>query len=89
MKSLSPESTTHSNNRELIVSTSSKLHVFVEHIPKSITLILQQFDKIFVEPNGLPPMRGNEYFIRLKPETGDISVRPYIYPQGSNENIGG
>ena len=42
--------------------------------------LLRQFDDIFTEPYGLPPMCPYDHCIHLLPGIAPIAVRPYRYP---------
>ncbi|XP_075650145.1 uncharacterized protein LOC142620705 [Castanea sativa] len=42
--------------------------------------VLEEFAAVFEEPKGLPPCRGHEHQIILKPGTQPICQRPYRYP---------
>jgi hypothetical protein len=41
--------------------------------------LLEEFAKLFVEPQGLPPRLHLCHQIRLKPGTDAVAVRPYRY----------
>ena len=42
--------------------------------------VLEEFQTVFEEPQGLPPNRGHEHQIMLKEEAKSTSQRPYRYP---------
>uniref|UniRef100_A0A2N9GGR4 Chromo domain-containing protein n=1 Tax=Fagus sylvatica TaxID=28930 RepID=A0A2N9GGR4_FAGSY len=42
--------------------------------------VLEEFQNVFEEPQGLPPNRGHEHQIMLKAEAKPTSQRPYRYP---------
>ena len=42
--------------------------------------MLEEFAIVFEEPKGLPPCRGHEHQIILKPGTQPTCQRPYRYP---------
>jgi hypothetical protein len=42
--------------------------------------LLGTFADIFAEPTGLPPARGHDHRIILKPDASSVAVRPYRYP---------
>jgi len=43
--------------------------------------LLEQFEPVFAEPQGLPPMRPYDHRIHLLPGTAPVTIRPYRYPQ--------
>lgn len=55
--------------------------------PSYLQSVLQQHDKVFHMPKGLPPSRGHEHIINLKEGTDPVSVRPYRYPQSQKDEI--
>jgi hypothetical protein len=42
--------------------------------------LLGTFTDVFAEPTGLPPARGHDNRIILKPDASPVAVRPYRYP---------
>ena len=56
-----------------------------ETTPVEISCIVEKISKVFCMPDGLPPLRGIEHQILLKPGTSPVSVRPYRYPQAHQE----
>ena len=50
-------------------------------IPIPVQKVLNQFQKIFDSPIGLPPRRSHDHAITLLPGTLPINVRPYRYSQ--------
>ncbi|KAI3716153.1 hypothetical protein L6452_23281 [Arctium lappa] len=55
--------------------------------PEAIRTIVNKFVDVFKEPQGLPPVRGNEHKIELKIGVQPINVRPYRYPQYQKNEI--
>ena len=52
-----------------------------------VTTLLNTYAPIFEEPKELPPSRGKEHAIVLKPDAQPVSVRPFRYPQVKKEEI--
>ena len=42
--------------------------------------LLEKFEGVFSNPEGLPPCRKKDYTINLIPGTTPVHVRPYHYP---------
>ncbi|XP_010501828.1 PREDICTED: uncharacterized protein LOC104779138 [Camelina sativa] len=49
--------------------------------------LFEEFSMVFAEPTGLPPSRGKEHPINLKPSAEPVSVRPFCYPHAQKEEI--
>ena len=49
--------------------------------------LLQSFEDLFAEPQGLPPVRSCDHRIHLQPNTAPVAVRPYRYPQLQKEEL--
>lgn len=45
----------------------------------AIEQVLNQFDVVFQEPKGLPPVRAQDHHIHLKPNSFPVNVIPYRY----------
>lgn len=58
---------------------TSKAMEICGNLPQAITKILQEFDRIFKEPKGLPPHRLFDHRIHLNPHSKPVNVRPYRY----------
>lgn len=54
----------------------------------TIASILLQFENIFSEPTGLPPIRGVEHQILLKEDSMPKQRYPYRYSHNSKDDIG-
>lgn len=49
--------------------------------------LLDNFDNIFKEPQGLPPGRQQEHIVHLLNGQGPVNVRPYRYPHHHKTEI--
>jgi hypothetical protein len=49
--------------------------------------LLQSFESVFQEPQGLPPARHCDHRIHLKPRTQPVVVKPYRYPQLQKDEL--
>ncbi|KAL8100260.1 hypothetical protein AgCh_032491 [Apium graveolens] len=56
-------------------------------VPEFLKKSLQQYNRVFEEPQGLPPKRAHEHAIRLKEGSSPVGVRPYRYPQSQKDEI--
>ncbi|WVZ81753.1 LOW QUALITY PROTEIN: hypothetical protein U9M48_029095 [Paspalum notatum var. saurae] len=49
--------------------------------------MLGSFADVFAEPTGLPPARGRDHRIILKPDAPPVAVRPYRYPAAHKDEL--
>ncbi|XP_012857031.1 PREDICTED: uncharacterized protein LOC105976303 [Erythranthe guttata] len=56
-------------------------------VPTEIAELLKQFEELFLEPQGLPPIRGTEHQIILKPDAVPKQLCPYRYSHSSKNEI--
>nr|GEZ34527.1 hypothetical protein [Tanacetum cinerariifolium] len=56
-------------------------------IMSNLNPILQEFEDVFVVPNGLPPNRSHDHRIPLKEGTQPINIRPYKHPPTQKDAI--
>lgn len=56
-------------------------------IPESMSMLLQQYARIFDTPTTLPPERDIEHHITLKEGSDPVNVRPYRYAHFQKEEI--
>jgi hypothetical protein len=57
--------------------------VFLEPIQHMIN----EFDYLFAEPQGLPPSRSCDHVIPLVPRSQHINIRPYRFSPAMKEEI--
>jgi hypothetical protein len=57
------------------------------HIPADLQRLLIEFDHLFKEPSGLPPVRSHDHHISLLPNQPPVSTRPYRYPHYQKNEI--
>ncbi|GMJ00990.1 hypothetical protein HRI_003768200 [Hibiscus trionum] len=48
--------------------------------PSELEKLLQQYQSMFEEPQGLPPVRTQDHAIRLQEESSPVNLRPYRFP---------
>ena len=51
-----------------------------EDVEPKLALLLQQYQKVFDKPSGLPPTRNQDHSIPLLKDSGLVKVNPYRYP---------
>ena len=52
-----------------------------QECPQEIDKVIQEFEAVFQNSMGLPPVRGSEHKIELQQGCEPMNVRPYRYPQ--------
>ena len=55
------------------------------HILAQLSSVLESYAELFTTPTTLPPVRGREHAIKLLPQAGSISIRPYRYPHAHKD----
>ena len=63
-----------------IVSTEVADKSKALEVSTEVLFLLEEYASVFKEPKGLPPCRGHEHQILLKPGTQPTCQRPYRYP---------
>lgn len=56
-------------------------------LPPIIIPLIQQFNHLFHESQGLPPMHDYSHHICLLPNSAPVNVRPYRYPHFPKSEI--
>lgn len=59
----------------------------ISEIPVSIQNLLQEYEEIFLEPQGLPPERTCDHTIPLIPGAQPVNVRLYRYTPIQKDEI--
>jgi len=70
-----------------LMATEPLLHSNPPAVHGPVQDLLQQFEDIFREPKGLPPLRSHDHAIPLQDGVTPVSVRPYRYPFYQKEEI--
>lgn len=66
---------------------TQRLHVVRHEGLALMDRLMQSFDDLFVEPQGLPPVRPYDHRIHLQPNMVPVAVRPYRYPQLQKDEL--
>lgn len=69
------------------IQSTQRLHAIRNNEPALLDCLLQLFDDIFAEPQGLPPARACDHQIHLQPNIVPVAVRPYRYPQLQKDEL--
>lgn len=56
-------------------------------IPRLLQGVLEEFEGVFSNPEGLPPCKKRDHAINLIPGTAPVHVRPYRYPYMQKNEI--
>ena len=59
----------------------------MQQLVPEVQTLLDEFATVFKDSKGLPPSRGHEHQIVLKPGTQPICQRPYRYPYYQKSEI--
>lgn len=65
------------NHRDLTVAELGTKPQDEGEIPEFLVATVENHERVFQEPKGLPPSRGREHSIVLKAGSNPVSVRPY------------
>ncbi|XP_019429957.1 PREDICTED: uncharacterized protein LOC109337432 [Lupinus angustifolius] len=72
----------------LLVQCDPKPHARIEEVvPEEIQRVLQQYEEVFQDPQGLPPARRQDHAIHLKEGAEVPNLRPYRYPHYQKAEI--
>lgn len=85
LKMFTSEVTVQTRGVEMELKGMEKCFEKLEPLPLLVEQKLQQYDEVFQNPKGLPPLRGKEHVIVLQDNTKPISVKPYRYPHAQKE----
>jgi hypothetical protein len=69
------------------VHAKTQLRLSAVELAKPLALLLAEFTDIFVEPFGLPPQCICDHKIHQLPDSLQVAVRPYRYPQLLKDEI--
>ena len=75
-------------DKEVMQMNHLEVYIELEKVQEEeLQQLLQQYQEVFQEPQGLPPKREIEHAIVLKPGTSLINVRPYKYAYHHKDEI--
>ncbi|KAL4326420.1 hypothetical protein GQ457_11G000050 [Hibiscus cannabinus] len=69
---------------ELYLLTGIETEVIVH---PDLHILLEKYKSIFVEPQGLPPIRNHDHAITLKPNSQPVNLRPYRFPHAQKAKV--
>ena len=52
----------------------------IEEMPDELQKLLNNYESLFLEPKGLPPLRSQDHRIPLMLGSVPLNIRPYRYP---------
>ncbi|GMI83759.1 hypothetical protein HRI_002045200 [Hibiscus trionum] len=64
----------------LVMDSQFDMHLRKEKNSKDLQQLLGEFEDVFKDPKGLPPIRGQEHKIPLLDEQVAVKIPPYRYP---------
>ena len=64
-----------------------EVHTKSEFLDPQIQIVLNEYDDVFKNPQGLPPKRQHDHSIPFIEKTPPVSLRPYRYPYFQKNEI--
>ncbi|GMJ13949.1 hypothetical protein HRI_005064100 [Hibiscus trionum] len=71
----------------LIMEGQLELRKEGQKLPEELQEVLREFEDVFQEPSGLPPIRGQEHRVTLLGEHQVVKVKPFRYPASQKNEI--
>ncbi|GMJ10271.1 hypothetical protein HRI_004696300 [Hibiscus trionum] len=71
----------------LIMGGQLELKKEGQTVPENLAELLEEFDDVFREPTGLPPIRGQVHRVNLLDDQQIVKVKPYRYPASQKDEI--
>lgn len=56
-------------------------------VPEAVGELIQEFQQLFAEPKGLPPVREFDHAIPLLPGAKPVNLRPYHYNPAQKDEM--